>query len=220
MGMRVKEWRALMAGVGLCWLAGCTSAQQEGIPPIVKGVIGGQVLTHRAAMGVPSTVFGRWEADQWGKATVDCLLKEGDQEGASRVRFPAYGAGSYQLMSNAGCLALVAGPNAKCFELGSMVGVFQSPPRDLPLNYLYLPKGSKFQGGAVDIGGYCELVEGQQSTRQFFAGKGVFKWIGQPQRTGVNTAQGMRELLIGTGSLEVEGMPGTGSIKAVVVMGE
>ena len=208
----------LMTGVWL-GLAGCTGAQ-EVVPPTVQGVIGGQVLKHRVAMGKPATVFGRWEADQWSQATWDCLLKDGDKEGASKVKFPLYGSGSYTLMSTEGCAALVAGPSAECFELGSMVGIFQSPPRDLPLNYLYLPKGSRFQGGAVDVGGYCELVGGKLSTRQFFAGKGIFKWIAPPKKTSVNTAQGVRELVMGSGSLEVEGMPGTSSIKSVVVMGE
>lgn len=181
-----------------------------------------RVIQHRLSMPTPTTVFARWQADQWSFAAVQCGQAAGlKNELVAVAKLPLYFSGSNRSPSNITeyCSTLAAaGPDAECFNLAATQPPFTMPTAGLPSNYLYLRNLAHAKEGSQHmVGGYCNLVKNMYETRQFFAGNGTLKWLSQPRSQTFQTAKGPQTLNTGTVSFTVDGMPGAVMPKTVVL---
>lgn len=181
-----------------------------------------RVIQHRLSMPTPTTVFAKWQADQWSFAAVQCGQAAGLKRELTAVsKLPLYTNGTNRLPSDtpAYCAALAAsGPNAECFNLSVTQPPFTMPTAGLPTNYLFLSNLANAKDGSQHmVGGYCSLVKNAYDTRQFFAGYGTLKWLTMPYSQNFQTAKGPRTLNAGTVSFTVDGMPGPVLPKTVVL---
>lgn len=183
------------------------------------------IIQRRLAMTNPSTVFDKWQADQWTFAAIQCGRAAGLTKELSTVeRLPLYLNGTNASPKNMAsyCEALAAsGPAAECFELSATQPPFTMPTTGLPSNYLFLGNASAAKDGSQHmVGGYCNLVKNTPNTRQFFAGNATLTWLAQPRAQSFQTANGPRTLNAGAVSFSVVGMPGMAMPKTVIVQGQ
>ena len=181
-----------------------------------------QVIQHRLAMINPSTVFDKWQADQWTFAAVQCGLEAKLTKELDVInKLPIYLNGTNGSPHNRAlyCSTLAtSGPAADCFTMSATQPPFTMPTAGLPSNYLFLSNiASAKEGSMHTVGGYCNLVKHAPHTRQFFAGRGALKWLAAPRVQSFQTASGERTLNAGTVSFSVAGMPGYVAPQTVVV---
>ncbi len=178
-----------------------------------------KVLNHRIAMKVPTTTFGKWQADQWTFSALECLSKANKDSGGVLFKsefdiinkFPIYLPGSFGSTGDVElrCKDLAEnGLKPACYGLGSYSNGFTFPWPGMRSNYLYLEKGKEFKtGDTVIVGGECQLVINKPSTKQYFAGESKIKWLSPVKLTSLNTPKGLMNVKIGTVTFEIEGLP-------------
>ena len=181
-----------------------------------------KVIQHRLAMTNPTTVFDKWQADQWTFAAAHCGNAAGFKKELSAIeKLPLYLNGSWALPDDSAqfCATLAAsGPSAECFNMSATQPPFTMPTAGLPSNYLFLNNVASAKDGSMHVvGGYCNLVKNSQHTRQFFAGKGTLTWFAVPRFQTFQTANGPRTLNAGTISFSVAGMPRQTTPQTVIV---
>ena len=177
-----------------------------------------KIISHRLKMN-PKMVFEKWIADQWFFAAKYCPKLSHVPIPKEIKSLPTFSSGSWSLPDqNKGfCKALSNGPTPQCLNLRSTIEPFLFPPKGMPSNYAYMNKMIK-EGTLVTVGGYCNLVENQFVTKQFFAGKGRVVWKQNPTQQSVITSQGEVKLNMGTIAFEVDGMAEKNMIYSAVIL--
>lgn len=181
-----------------------------------------QVIQHRLAMTNPTTVFDKWQADQWTFAAAHCGNAAGFKKELSAIeKLPLYLNGSWALPDDSAqfCATLAAsGPAAECFNMDTRQPPFTMPTAGLPSNYFFLSNSAAAKDGSMHVvGGYCNLVKNAPYTKQFFAGNATMTWLAQPRTQTFQTASGPRTINAGTISFAVAGMPGQTMPRTVIV---
>lgn len=184
-----------------------------------------RVIQHRLAMPKPSTVFDKWQADQWTFAAIQCANVASFKKDLGPIeKLPLHSNGTTTSPKSVAnyCESLAAsGPAAECFDMSTNQPPFTMPTAGLPSNYLFLRNTSAAKEGSQHtVGGYCNLVKNTPNTRQFFAGPATLTWLAQPRAQSFQTAGGARTLNAGTISFTVGGMPGKAMPKTVIVQGQ
>nr|BFD63124.1 hypothetical protein BdHM001_18050 [Bdellovibrio sp. HM001] len=167
-----------------------------------------QIFSHRLKMK-PKSEFDKWNADQWSNAASVCAFEAQVKIPKEVNELPNLKSGSFRLPDDieAFCRALAKGPSPQCFYLRSMIEPFQPPTAGLPADYVYMKKLVP-EGTMVTVGGECNLVTNEFSTKQFFSGQAKVVWRLKPSLKSVQTFKGPRQLNMGNIWFDVEGMPG------------
>lgn len=165
------------------------------------------IASHRLKMK-PKTEFEKWYADQWTQAAVNCFVSFQMPIPREIEKLPLFNNGTFSLPKDekSFCRAMAikkAGP--QCFSIKSASSPFIFPPAGLPSDYIYMNRMIPDKT-IVDVGGECNLIENEFSTKQFFAGKGKVVWLVKPSIQSVNTFKGAVSLNMGTLAFEIEGM--------------
>jgi hypothetical protein len=166
-----------------------------------------EVIAHRLNMN-PKTEFEKWNADQWTNAATICAFMAKIEIPKEIKRLPNLKDGSFRLPENeeAFCKALSKGPTPKCFYLRATTPPFQTFRSGLPRDYVYMEK-LVHEGTMVTVGGECNLVANDFSTKQFFTGKAKVIWRSKPKLQSIQTSKGSVQLIVGNIWFDVEGMP-------------
>lgn len=181
-----------------------------------------QVIQHRLLMPSPTTVFDKWQADQWSFAAAGCGVEAGLTKELGVIdKLPIYLDGSSRSPADQAvyCATLAkSGPVADCFNMKATQPPFTTATQGLPSNYVFLSDADSAKNGSTHmVGGYCNLVKNAPHTRQFFAGNGILKWLAEPRVQNFQTASGAQILNAGTVSFSVAGMPGHAAPQTVIV---
>lgn len=176
-----------------------------------------KIIAFRLKMN-PKTEFEKWYADQWTFAAISCAELVGLPVPKEITSLHTLGTGSFRLPTAEFCKALGSGgPTPQCFYLRATTEPFTSPPDGMPTDYVYMKNLVK-EGTNVTVGGECNLVKDQFSTKQYFVGYGKVVWITKPSLQSVMTSTGQIQLNMGTISFEVTGFPKKNMVSSAVLI--
>lgn len=183
-------------------------AQQGHAQPDDLKTYAKQIISYRLKMK-PKSEFEKWNADQWSNAATLCAHEAKIDIPKEVKNLPNLKSGSFRLPDDmeAFCKALAKGPSPQCFYLRTMTEPFQPPSSGLPADYVYM-KNIVPEGTLVTVGGECNLVTNEFSSKQYFTGQAKVVWRSKPALKTVQTFNGPRQLNMGSIWFDVEGMPG------------
>lgn len=154
------------------------------------------------------TSSDKWLADQWAFYAAHCAHEADIDLPKELRRYRPSTPGSWTMPkdSSEACSALQNGPTLECGILRATQPPFTTPPKGGRTEYIYLSQDITGKI-PVMVGGYCNLVSGERSTRQFFAVEAVAEWKIPPIIKQFNMPSGFENIKAGTMSFSVEGLP-------------
>lgn len=175
-----------------------------------------------------STKFGMWKQDMLRHITLECanqtkvinvkknmvlpnevyspVLKQEDMEFLNYTNIKV---GSYISLDKKFCETLSLKSSEElfkqCYVANIPSGEYINPNTGYPRDYLIV--NSNFKDGVkVDVGVYCNAIEGKPETKQFFATKGLATWVNQPRYQKVQFNGWTENLMLGSVKIEVDGI--------------
>lgn len=182
-----------------------------------------QAIAELRARMKPTTDFDKWVADQLTHYVSHCAALAKTELPAHLRVGRLYRPGTWALprdtaASREACVALASTPAAgltpACGAFNSRQPPFSVPRAGLPADYAFFERVVQ-DGEGVNVGGYCWLVQGVPSTRQFFAGPAKVQILGAPTSTAIQTGQGEVTLKTSSIKFQVDGLPDTPAVLAV-----
>ncbi len=175
-----------------------------------------------------STKFGMWKQDMMRHITLECanstkvintkknMLLPNEiyspvlrQEDIDFLNYTNIKVGTYKSLDKKYCEVIAKKPAndlfKECYVANIPSGEYINPNTGYPRDYLIV--NSNFKDGVkVDVGVYCNAIEGKPETKQFFATKGLATWVNQPRYQKVQFNGWTENLMLGSVKIEVDGI--------------
>lgn len=216
MSLSLPRCGSLIGSLSLALAAAAPLAAHAQAPSVPKETARAVIQLWEFQSKLADTDFAYWMTDQLLMYAVHCaaaaqLPVPAALEKAKPRRAGAWTVPGNDLETQTACQGLAQangyGLKPECAALTSTQPPFTMPRAGLPRDYVYLSRDAQ-DGERVTVGGYCQLVEREPLTRQFYAGPARVRLLGAPSVSSVQTASGPVRLRTSSVRFEVQGLFG------------